>query len=188
MEMELYTNRLLLRPFREDDAEAVYQYSKGPNVGPNAGWKPHGSVEESADILRVVFLNQPSVWAVVRRSDGRLLGSCGIIHDPKRENEAARMLGYALGEDYWGKGYMTEAVQAVLNAGFYEMGLELVSATCYPDNARSKNVLQKCGFQYDGTLHRAEKLYIGEIKDHLCFYLEKAVYESACHTVTAVVQ
>lgn len=167
--MDLYTNRLLLRPFREDDAEALYEYSKGPNVGPNAGWKPHESLTESADILRVAFLNQPSVWAIVRQTDGRLMGSCGMIHDPKRENEAVRMLGYAIGEDYWGCGYMTEAVGAVLRAGFCEMGLELISATCYPDNTRSRRVLEKCGFEYEGTLHRAEKLYNGQIKDHLCF-------------------
>lgn len=171
--MKLHTERLLLRPFTEDDAEALYDYSKDEAVGRNAGWKPHESIAESADILRIVYLNQPSVWAVVRRSDERLMGSAGLIHDPARENEAARMLGYALGIRYWGHGYMTEAVRAVLRAGFCEMGLELISATCYPDNARSQHVLEKCGFQYEGTLHRAETLYTGEVKDHLCFYLPK---------------
>lgn len=169
--MELTTERLTLRPFREDDVQALYAYSKDEAVGRNAGWKPHESLQESDDILHLVFLNQPSVWAVERRSDGRLMGSAGLITDSARQYGSARSLGYALGVDYWGQGYMTEAVRAVIRFGFEQMGLDLISATCYPDNAGSRRVLEKCGFQYEGTLHRAELLYNGEIKDHLHFYL-----------------
>ena len=57
-----------------------------------------------------------------------------IIPDPKRENPQVRMLGYWLDESYWGKGYMTEAVQGVLNYGFEELRLSLITATCYPHN------------------------------------------------------
>jgi len=186
--MTLLTKRLILRPFREDDAQAIYEYSKDLEVGLNAGWKPHESVAESDDILHIMFLNQPTVWAIERASDKRLMGSVGIIHDPKREDEAVRMLGYALGMQYWGQGYMSEAAEAVLNAGFYEMGLELISATCYPDNDRSRRVLEKCGFQCEGTIHHAERLWNGELRDHLSFYLEKGGYEKTCHAWTAVVQ
>ena len=66
---------------------------------------------------------------------------------------------------------MTEAVRAVVRFGFDRMGLDLISATCYPDNPGSRRVLEKCGFQYEGTLQRAELLYNGEIKDHLHFCL-----------------
>ena len=51
------------------------------------------------------------------------------------------------------------------------MLLDLISATCYPDNLRSRRVLEKCGFVYEGTLHRAELLFNGEVRDHLHFYL-----------------
>ena len=51
------------------------------------------------------------------------------------------------------------------------MSLDLISATCYPDNARSRRVLEKCGFAYEGRLHRAELLWNGEVRDHLHFYL-----------------
>ena len=169
--MELTTERLLLRPFHEDDVQALYDYSKDEAVGRNAGWKPHESLLESDDILHLVFLDQPSVWAIERRSDGRLMGSIGLITDSARQYGSARSLGYALGIRYWGQGYMTEAVRAVVRFGFEKMSLDVISATCYPDNLASRRVLEKCGFQYEGTLHRAEMLYNGEIKDHLHFYL-----------------
>lgn len=169
--MTLTTERLTLRPFREDDVEALYAYSKDEAVGRNAGWKPHESLLESSDILHLVFLNQPSVWAIERQSDRRLMGSIGLITDSARQYGSARSLGYALGVDYGGQGYMTEAVRAAVRFGFGQMGLDLISATCYPDNPASRRVLEKCGFQYEGVLHRAELLYNGQVKDHLCFYL-----------------
>nr|WP_297174951.1 GNAT family protein [uncultured Agathobaculum sp.] len=169
--MELTTTRLLLRPFREQDVQALYEYSKDEAVGRNAGWKPHESLLESSDILHLVFLDQPAVWAVVRRADGQLMGSIGLVMDAARQYGAARSLGYALGVRYWGQGYMTEAVRAALDYGFGYMSLDVISATCYPDNVASRRVLEKCGFQYEGTLHRAEMLYNGEIKDHLHFFM-----------------
>lgn len=169
--MILATKRLTLRPFREDDVQALYEYSRDEPVGRNAGWKPHESLQESDDILHLVFLNQPSVWAVERKADGRLMGSVGLITDSARQYGSARSLVYALGVDYWGQGYMTEAVRAVIRFGFAQMGLDLISATCYPDNPASRRVLEKCGFRYEGTLHRAELLYNGEIKDHMHFCL-----------------
>lgn len=169
--MTLSTPRLTLRPFRADDTQALYDYSKDEAVGRNAGWKPHESLLESDDILHLVFLDQPSVWAIERKADRRLIGSIGLISDAKRQYGAARSLGYALGVDYWGQGYMTEAVRAAVRFGFGRMALDVIGATCYPDNRASRRVLEKCGFTYEGTLHRAELLYNGEVKDHQCFAL-----------------
>ena len=53
--MTITTDRLLLRPWNEADAESLYQYAKDPDVGPIAGWPPHGSVEESREVIRTVF-------------------------------------------------------------------------------------------------------------------------------------
>ena len=150
------TERLLLRPFRESDAEAFFECCQNPNIGNNAGWKPHGSLEESQEILRSVFISQSGIWAITLKEDGRLIGSVGIIPDPKRENPQARMLGYWLDESHWGKGYMTEAVQSVLDYGFNTLQLSLITANCYPHNERSQQVLKRHGFIYEGTLHQAE--------------------------------
>ena len=51
----LETKRLLLRPWREEDAPALFRYASDPQVGPSAGWKPHASLEESREILRTVL-------------------------------------------------------------------------------------------------------------------------------------
>lgn len=73
---------------------------------------------------------------------------------------------------------MTEALRAVTEYGFERMSLDLISATCYPDNARSRRVLEKCGFAYEGRLHRAELLWNGEVRDHLLFYLPHEVLQA----------
>ena len=113
--MTLETTRLRLRPFREDDVQAIYDNSSAPEVGLNAGWKPHG--------------------------DGRVMGSIGLIADSARQYGSVRSVGYSLGTAYWGRGYMTEALRAVTEYGFERMSLDLISATCYPDNARSKSAV-----------------------------------------------
>lgn len=169
----LETERLLLRPFRESDAEAVFACCRNPNLGNNAGWAPHKTVEESREVLRTVFIGQ-DVWAMTLKSTGQLIGSVGIIPDPKRINPKVRMLGYWLDEAEWGKGYMTEAVRAVLDYGFNGLGLSLVAASCYPHNKRSQQVLERNGFMYEGILHQAELTYDEKVYDHLCYYLSGA--------------
>ena len=170
---ELHTERLLLRPFTSDDAEAFYNYAKNPNVGPRAGWKPHASKKESAAILKELFLNRQGIWAIVLKKENLLIGSIGLTSDSKRTPSDVRMLGYSLDEPCWGRGYTTEAVKAVLGYGFGPMMLALISAYSYPDNAGSQRVLEKCGFSREGTIRRAEKLYDGQIRDLICFSVSR---------------
>lgn len=79
--------------------------------------------------------------------------------------------GVLAGRTILGKGYMSEAVQAVLNYGFNELQLSLITANCYPHNKRSQQVLKRNGFIYEGTLHQAELTYNGNIYDHECYYI-----------------
>ena len=130
------------------------------------------TIEETIDVLNAIFIGKEGVWAIVSKETKQVIGSIGIIPDPKRENPHARMLGYWLDEKYWGQGFMSEAVKSVLNYGFTQMGLHLITANCYPHNQRSQRVLQKNGFIYEGLLHQAELMYNGQIYDHLCYYLE----------------
>ena len=169
--MELKTKRLILRPFTMEDAQAVFDYSHQPNVGLNAGWKPHDSVEETRDTMQQIFIGKEGVFAIVVQETGQLIGSVGLIDDPKRENPRAKMLGYALSENYWGKGFMTEAVHALMRYAFERMEVDLVSAYCYPNNRRSRNVLQKCGFEFEGKLRKSEVRFDGSVMDDECFSL-----------------
>ena len=171
--VELHSERLLLRNIQIDDLEDIFEYSSNPKVGPNAGWKPHETKEETLDIMQAIFLNQETVWGIILKENGKMVGSIGLVKDDRRDNKKVRMLGYAIGENYWGKGLMTEAARAVIHYGFGELKLDLISAYCYPNNQRSKKVLQKCGFQYQYTLKEAERLYDGSIKDNECYELTK---------------
>lgn len=166
------TERLILRPIIESDAEDIYEYSRGENVGINAGWKPHADLEETRQVMNVVFIDKEYVYGIVLKETGKLFGSVGLVPDPKRENHRARMLGYAIGQEYWGKGYTTEAVRALIRFGFQDLNLDLISAYCYPYNERSKSVLKKCGFGLEGCLTMAEERYDGRILDNECYSLK----------------
>lgn len=86
------------------------------------------------------------------------------------------MIGYALSEAYWGKGYATEAVKKVIQYGFEELGLEIISVYHYPHNKRSQRVIEKCGFKYEGTLRKSSVLYDGSIYDDVCYSITKEEY------------
>lgn len=172
--MTIETSRLILRSITKNDAEDIFEYSKGTNVGPNAGWKPHEAIEETCQIIELIFLDKENVYGIILKESGKLIGSIGLINDPKREYDRVKMLGYAIGEKYWGKGYMTEASKAVIQHGFSTLNLDIISAYCYPFNEKSKNVLRKLGFQYEGTLSLCEKLYNGQLLDHECYTLKKS--------------
>lgn len=76
--MELHTERLVLRPWRDDDAPDLYEYARDERVGPAADWPPHRSVEESLAIIRSVFA-QELMYAVELRATGRVVGSVGLL-------------------------------------------------------------------------------------------------------------
>ncbi len=175
--MGMETVRLLLRPVEIEDYNDIFEYSKNPNVGPSAGWKPHENREETLRVMRDEFLGKENVFAIVLKSENKLIGTAGLIADRKRNYDNAKMLGYSIGEPYWGQGLMTEAARAFVKYGFGELGLTLLSAYCYPFNLSSRRVLEKCGFRYEGLLRLAEKMYDGRILDNLCFSITREEYE-----------
>lgn len=176
--VQFETERLLLRLCRLEDAEDVFAYAKDPEVGPNAGWQPHQSIEETRKILSMWIDNKELIFAIVLKETGKVIGTLGIEEDGVRHNvPGVRSLGYVLSREYWGKGYMTEAVKAVIAYAFDVLRLELLSVNHYPYNLRSKRVIEKCGFHYEGTLRRATKVFDGKILDHCCYSMTKEEYE-----------
>ena len=167
--VQLETLRLILRPVVPEDLADIFAYSSEPEVGPNAGWKPHETEAETWEIMQQIFLDQEDVFAVVLKEEGRLIGTAGLIPDSRRSNPQYRMLGYAIGKCYWGRGLMTEAAKALVAYGLSKPGIRYISAYCYPDNQRSQRVLEKCGFRYEGRLYQSELLYNGRVLDELCF-------------------
>ncbi|MBR0598315.1 GNAT family N-acetyltransferase [Sinanaerobacter chloroacetimidivorans] len=172
------TERLLLREWVLDDVDDLYDYAKNPNVGPHGGWKPHESKDESLDIIQNLFLDKYHCWAMVLKETGKVIGSIGYEVDKKRPDVNCRELGYAMGEDYWGRGLMTEAAKAVIRYAFDEMSLDLVSVYRSPNNHRSGRVIEKCGFVYEGILRKAYKIYDGSIRDVACYSMTKEEFEN----------
>ena len=148
------TPRLLLRPWREEDAEALYKYAKDPAVGPIAGWPPHTSVDNSREVIRTI-LSQPETYAVVLKETGEPVGSIGLIFSDAAhtadiaDNEAE--IGYWIGVPYWGQGLIPEAVRRLLQHCFEDLDLQAVWCGYYDGNVRSKRVQEKCGFRFDHT-------------------------------------
>ena len=68
--MILHTERLVLRPWNEADAESVYEYAKDPDIGPIAGWPPHKSVEESLEVIKTVLMCEES-YAICEKENGK---------------------------------------------------------------------------------------------------------------------
>lgn len=172
---KIETDRLILRPTLMSDAEDIfYEYASGENVGINAGWKRHETIEETRKLIELIFIGKENVFAIVLKESGKVVGNIGLIDDPKREYDRVRMMGYALGEAYWGRGYMTEAARALVNYAFETLDLAMISAYCFPSNERSRGVLMKLGFEYEGKLSLCEKSIRGEVLDNECYALKKS--------------
>ncbi len=168
----LETERLILRQFTESDLDDVFEYAQNPNVGPNAGWVPHKTKEDSAKILKM-FIEENEVWAIVEKKSNKVIGSYGLHNDRKRDNPKAKMIGYVLSEKFWGNGYMTEATNRVLKYAFNELDLNIVSVYHFTFNNRSKRVIEKSGFKFEGVLRLASTLPSLEIVDDVCYSLTK---------------
>ena len=113
----LFTGRLILRPWQESDAEALYKYARDPAIGPIAGWPPHTSVEDSLNVIRTVF-SAPETYAVVLKETGGPVGSACImfgegLHSARMKADEAE-IGYWIGRPYWGQGLIPEAVRCLL--------------------------------------------------------------------------
>ena len=153
--MTIETERLILRPWAEDDAEALYKYASDPRVGPQCGWPPHTSVENSREIIRVA-LSAPETYALVLKETDEPVGCASIMSAgsgtaPMREGDGAREIGYWLGVPHWGQGLVPEAVRALLDRCFEQLGCEVVWCGYHEGNDKSRRVQEKCGFTYHHT-------------------------------------
>lgn len=156
--MELTTERLILRPWRNEDAPALYFYAKDPDVGPAAGWPVHTGVEDSRRIIRDV-LSAEETYAVVPRETSPSekaspVGSVGIMIGKRSslgiENDEGE-IGYWIGVPFWGRGLIPEAVRELMRHGFEDLLLKTLWCAYYDGNEKSRRVQEKCGFRYHHT-------------------------------------
>lgn len=143
----IVTERLTLRPWRKDDADALFAAAFDPAVGTPAGFPPHKTHEHSEEVLRDVLM-KPEVYAIcIRASEmpDTPVGAIGLMFEDEdfsiAEGEAE--LGYWIAKPYWNAGYMTEAVQALERHAFMDMGLSALWAASYSENPASAAVQKK---------------------------------------------
>lgn len=162
------TERLVLRPWREDDAAALYKYASDPDIGPPAGWDVHTSVENSLHILRTVLMEE-NTWAVTIKPGDEPVGSAGIFPTDAPDAHGAPEIGYWIGKPFWGCGYIPEAVRALIDRCFKD-GAETVWCSHFAGNDKSRRVIEKSGFKYAFTLPRRVSLHEGAPERDTLYY------------------
>lgn len=177
--MIIETERLILRPWEESDAESLYEYAKNPSVGPIAGWPVHESVENSREIIRDV-LSGDETYAVCLKEDNVAIGSIGLIPPAQSHTKASDKeieVGYWIGVPFWGKEYIPEAVRAIQKHAFSDLGYEAMWCGYYDGNEKSKRCQEKCGFRYHHTEKDKPCELMGDVRTEHFTYLTREEWE-----------
>ena len=139
---------ITLRPWEEKDAEDLYNLAKNPNIGPNAGWTPHKSVEESLNVIKNIF-SRKETYAIIYEK--KIVGCVGLLFYPNFQHDWGKdsaQIGYWVGEEYQNRGICTKASKILIQRAFKDLNVKAIYATYYIDNLKSKRVLEKLGFKY----------------------------------------
>lgn len=178
--MELITERLVLREFKEGDLPAMLEYHKNPLYLRYYEW-----TEGHAEVVQMFLQrfirqqqDQPRTrfqLAVTLKSSGQLIGNCGIRLDAPDARQAD--IGYELAPEHWGQRYATEAARAIVRFGFSELHLHRIWADCVADNVGSAHVLEKLGMKREGHL-RETAYYKGRWWDTLIYGLLESEWDS----------
>jgi RimJ/RimL family protein N-acetyltransferase len=142
----LETKRLCLRAPRLGDAKTVATLANDRRIAENTARIPHPyKLSDAEDFITRAGKPDEAVFLITLR-DKTVIGACGIVLQEKVPE-----LGYWLGVEYWGQGYATEALHAVIDYAFTDLAHEQLQAGARVTNPASRRVLEKCGFQWTGV-------------------------------------
>ena len=152
------TSRLILRPFRLEDAQAMYEnWASDPEVTKYMTWPTHFGVEISSMVLSDWTSHYAEEnyyqWAIVLKELGQPIGSISVVRFHDRIGKAE--VGYCVGKAWWHRGIMTEALGAVIRFLLHKVGFNRVEACHDPNNPSSGKVMAKCGMRFEGTQRQA---------------------------------
>ena len=173
------THRLVLRPFRADDAAAMFRnWANDPTVTEYLTWQPHESPAATAELLarwETQAAEDPSFyeWAIELKDINEPIGSIAAMH--VNESVESAELGWCIGRKWWGQGIMPEAGAAVIAYLFDEVGLNRVAARHDVRNPKSGRVMQKLGMAYEGVLRQAGRCNAGLV-DEVVYSILKSEY------------
>jgi RimJ/RimL family protein N-acetyltransferase len=148
--MQLQTERLVLRSFREEDVDEMAQLFANPNFmrfSLGAFTERKKTVDFIEKVMGWDLAGMPSQFAVVSRGEHAVIGYCGFHHHPEVPREIE--IGYRLHPDYWNRGLITEAARAVRDHAFADLKLPRVVSLIHPENIPSRRVAEKNGMKVD---------------------------------------
>jgi [ribosomal protein S5]-alanine N-acetyltransferase len=154
------TGRLILRRFTMDDAATMFSnWANDPEITAYLSWPTHLDVETSKKVLESWVKDYEKenfyLWAIVPKEFSEPIGSISIVQ--QREDIAMVQVGYCIGKNWWHRGFTSEALAALIDIFFDQVGVSRIEARHDPNNPNSGKVMQKCGMKYEGTLRRADK-------------------------------
>jgi RimJ/RimL family protein N-acetyltransferase len=171
----LKTERLRLRKAKLSDAEAIFrQYAQDAEVTKYVSWSAHKDIEETREYVRMCLLawdvGKAFHWVIERNEDKQAIGM--IIARVAGEKWE---LGYVLARVYWGRGYMTEALKALIAWALKQKDIYRIWAVCDVDNIASARVMEKAGLWREGTLRRwsVHPNISPEPRDSYCYSIVK---------------
>lgn len=167
------TERLLLRPVTLEDAEDMFEYGSDEETTYFV-FEPHHSLEETEDSIANYFMNEPlGKYGIELKENSKMIGTIDLR---LKEEKYKAELGYTMNKDYHGKGYMTEAGQALLDLGFNILELERISALHDERNDRSGRVMQRLGMTKEGISRHVGKWKKGEFFNDVHYSILKEEY------------
>lgn len=169
------TQRLLLRRWEHKDFRAYVPIVSDPEVMVPAGCQPANSMEAASAMFSRDMRND-LCYAVVLRETGEVIGRFKFQSDLRRFHVNSLSVGYELRRDQWGRGYMTEALAAMITYAFEKKKVDVLAVSHYADNERSKRVIEKCGFRFEGIVPWACKRFDGRICDDVCYSILRVDY------------
>ncbi len=176
----LETERLILRQFTLDDAEAMYRnWASDPEVTRFMTWPPHANVDVTRNKLQqwVEEYKDPSnyTWAICPKDLGEPIGSISVVALVEERDIVS--IGYCIGRKWWHQGITSEAFEAVIRFMFDEVGVNRLEARHNVNNPNSGGVMKKCGLTYEGTLRQAATDNTGLMDLSVCSIL-RSEYEA----------
>ena len=153
------TDRLTLRRLTMRDARDIFEYSRDTDVARHVLWDAHTSLSDAKGYIRYMLRRyhsfDPASWGIEWRETGKIIGTIGFMWIQFEHSVAE--VGYSLAKNYWSRGIMTEALDAVLHHAFYDLRLNRIEALHEVENPASGAVMRKCGMKYEGCMR--QKLY-----------------------------
>ncbi len=175
--MRIETERLMLRPWCEEDAEDLYKYASNPEIGLPAGWPPHTSVENSREIIQTI-LSQPETYAVCLKEDNKPIGSIGFHRNDLAKKDDEYELGYWIGKAFWGRGLIPEAARQMISYAFEILKMSRIWCAYYEGNEKSKKVQEKLGFVFHHKTEGIKVELLNEIRTGYCNLMTKERWQA----------